>query len=108
MTTTRVSAAAVAAVARRLTRAGIARSVEINRAFSSGFDVYMQGDHVQVTWTTWPWEEHPAVMRRAQLALCAHALSDHYTVTRTTTHVAVPGGWDQQDVLEIRSERWGR
>lgn len=95
----RVSPAACAAVLGRLTP----RSREIgNRVFTSGFDAFPRTDHIEVVYFTDDVAERTRMLERAREALA------NYDVTSAHGPATAIGGMEEQDYLEVRSERWGR
>ena len=96
------SPAAAAAVSRALSEAGIVRSTEIaGGVYSQGFTVDLQDDHVRVEYAN---SAFRLVDVSARLYDCTVALQTRgYDVKRVTGEIAVPGGWEPGEFLEVRA-----
>jgi len=104
------SPAAAAGISRVLAAAGHKRELETTSAIYPGFYASPEGDHVRVEYSITGGAEGGRDRRRGEaLADCAQVLARKgYEVETRTEPVAVPGGWERQEVLWVRKESWGR
>lgn len=96
------SPAAAAAVSRCLSQHCVRRSTEWRKGIEfEGFVAEPMGDHVRVEYSPGPFREVDVI--EGGLNRCEEVLgSAGYNVVRTRTEVAVPGGWEPREVLEVR------
>lgn len=97
------SPAAAAAVSRKLADAGIPKAREIQKGWeTAGYAVELRSDCVRVEWVPGLFEsdEDPALIA-AGLDRCVAALT-RYRVERKRGQVAHPGGYHDEEILEVR------
>lgn len=98
------SPAAAGGVSRILSNAGIKRAVEIWKgAETEGFVAALHSDHVRVEYVPGLYETRDDWQKISDgLTSCVAALEKKYVVDRVVRPVAYPGGWRDEEVLEIR------